>query len=128
MVSDFGAVDSISHREFLEMHRKATAICNMTATVLDFHFCNIFVRTPRSLVVFFLCFHHLLHSCVRIILGPFGLLQVPYSFSTPTMTESKTTIVVSMSKQLVYNLELRFRARSIGCLYLEKLTIQSYLT
>jgi hypothetical protein len=31
-------------------------------------------------------------------IGPLGILQIPYSFSPQTMTESKATIVVSMSK------------------------------
>ena len=31
-------------------------------------------------------------------IGPLGVLQIPYSFSPVTMTESKATIFVSMSK------------------------------
>jgi len=34
----------------------------------------------------------------KFSMGPLGLLQIPYSFSPQTMTESKATIVVSMSK------------------------------
>ena len=30
--------------------------------------------------------------------GPLGILQIPYSFSPDTMTESRALIVVSMSK------------------------------
>jgi len=31
-------------------------------------------------------------------IGPLGILQIPYSFSPQTMTESKATIIISMSK------------------------------
>jgi hypothetical protein len=44
--------------------------------------------------------------------GPLGMLQIPYSFSPETMTESKATIVVSMSKQLVWKYPLRGIAES----------------
>lgn len=45
-------------------------------------------------------------------IGPLGILQIPYSFSPQTMTESKATIVVSMSKQLVWKYPLRGIAES----------------
>lgn len=45
-------------------------------------------------------------------MGPLGILQIPYSFSPETMTESKATIVVSMSKQLVWKYPLRGIAES----------------
>jgi hypothetical protein len=45
-------------------------------------------------------------------IGPLGILQIPYSFSPETMTESKATIVVSMSKQLVWKYPLRGIAES----------------
>lgn len=44
--------------------------------------------------------------------GPLGILQIPYSFSPDTMTESKAIIVVSMSKQLVWKYPLRGIAES----------------
>jgi hypothetical protein len=48
----------------------------------------------------------------KFSMGPLGLLQIPYSFSPETMTESKATIVVSMSKQLVWRYPLRGIAES----------------
>jgi len=45
-------------------------------------------------------------------MGPLGILQIPYSFSPETMTESKATIVVSMSKTLVWKYPLRGIAES----------------
>lgn len=45
-------------------------------------------------------------------IGPLGILQIPYSFSPQTMTESKATIVVSMSKQLMWKYPLRGIAES----------------
>ena len=45
-------------------------------------------------------------------IGPLGILQIPYSFSPTTMTESKALIVVSMSKQLVWKYPLRGIAES----------------
>lgn len=45
-------------------------------------------------------------------IGPLGILQIPYSFSPQTMTESKATIVVSMSKQLVWKYPLMGIAES----------------
>jgi len=45
-------------------------------------------------------------------IGPLGILQIPYSFSPQTMTESKAIIVVSMSKQLVWKYPLRGIAES----------------
>jgi len=48
----------------------------------------------------------------KFSMGPLGILQIPYSFSPETMTESKATIVVSMSKQLVWKYPLRGIAES----------------
>lgn len=48
----------------------------------------------------------------KFSIGPLGILQIPYSFSPQTMTESKATIVVSMSKQLVWKYPLRGIAES----------------
>lgn len=48
----------------------------------------------------------------KFSIGPLGILQVPYSFSPQTMTESKATIVVSMSKQLVWKYPLMGIAES----------------
>ena len=45
-------------------------------------------------------------------IGPLGILQIPYSFSPQTMTESKATIVISMSKQLIWRYPLRGIAES----------------
>ena len=45
-------------------------------------------------------------------IGPLAILQIPYSFSPQTMTESKATIVISMSKQLVWRYPLRGIAES----------------
>lgn len=45
-------------------------------------------------------------------IGPLGILQVPYSFSPQTMTESRAVIVVSMGKQLVWKYPLRGIAES----------------
>jgi len=45
-------------------------------------------------------------------IGPLATLQIPYSFSPNTMTESKATIVISMSKQLVWRYPLRGIAES----------------
>jgi len=45
-------------------------------------------------------------------IGPLGILQIPYSFSPETMTETKATIVVSMSKQLVWKYPIRGIAES----------------
>lgn len=45
-------------------------------------------------------------------IGPLGILQIPYSFSPDTMTESKASIIVSMSKQLVWKYPLRGIAES----------------
>jgi len=47
-------------------------------------------------------------------IGPLGILQIPYSFSPVTMTESKATIVVSMSKQLVWKYPIRGIAESVS--------------
>ena len=48
----------------------------------------------------------------KFTIGPLGILQIPYSFSPQTMTESKATIIVSMSKQLVWKYPLRGIAES----------------
>ena len=48
----------------------------------------------------------------KFSIGPLGILQIPYSFSPQTMTESKAIIVVSMSKQLVWKYPLRGIAES----------------
>jgi hypothetical protein len=48
----------------------------------------------------------------KFSIGPLGSLQIPYSFSPQTMTESKATIIVSMSKQLVWKYPLRGIAES----------------
>jgi len=48
----------------------------------------------------------------KFSIGPLGILQIPYSFSPQTMTESKADIVVSMSKQLVWKYPLRGIAES----------------
>ena len=45
-------------------------------------------------------------------IGPLATLQIPYSFSPQTMTESKATIIISMSKQLVWRYPLRGIAES----------------
>jgi len=45
-------------------------------------------------------------------IGPLGILQIPYSFSPQTMTESKATIIISMSKQLVWRYPLKGIAES----------------
>jgi hypothetical protein len=45
-------------------------------------------------------------------IGPLGILQIPYSFAPQTMTESTATIVVSMSKQLVWKYPLKGIAES----------------
>lgn len=47
-------------------------------------------------------------------MGPLGILQIPYSFSPETMTESKAVIVVSMSKQLVWKYPLRGIAEAVS--------------
>lgn len=48
----------------------------------------------------------------KFSIGPLGTLQIPYSFSPQTMTESKAVIIVSMSKQLVWKYPLRGIAES----------------
>ena len=45
-------------------------------------------------------------------IGPMGLMQIPYSFSPQTMSETKATIVVSMSKTLVWRYPIRGIAES----------------
>ena len=40
-------------------------------------------------------------------IGPMGILQIPYSFSPQTMTETKATIIVTMSKTLVWKYPIR---------------------
>lgn len=45
-------------------------------------------------------------------IGPLGTLQIPYSFSPETMTESRATIVVKMTKQLQWRYPLRGIAES----------------
>jgi len=48
----------------------------------------------------------------KFTIGPLGILQIPYSFSPQIMTESQATIVVQMSKQLVWKYPLKGIAES----------------
>lgn len=48
----------------------------------------------------------------KFTIGPLGILQIPYSFSPETMTESSATIIVSMSKELVWKFPLKGIAES----------------
>jgi len=41
-----------------------------------------------------------------------GILQIPYSFSPSTMTESKATVIISMSSTLIWRYPLRGIAES----------------
>ena len=45
-------------------------------------------------------------------IGPLGNLQIPYSFSPDTMTNSSATIVVKMTQQLQWKYPLRGIAES----------------
>jgi len=91
----------------------STSVGNSTSSMLSFK--NPF-KEPSQVTV------HLESSDPKIFsmllkrnkfkVGPLGMLQIPYSFSPETMTESKATIVVSMSKQLVWKYPLRGIAES----------------
>lgn len=48
----------------------------------------------------------------KFTIQPLGLLQIPYSFSPQTMTESKALIIIQMSKQLVWRYPLKGIAES----------------
>jgi len=48
----------------------------------------------------------------KFSIGPMGILQIPYSFSPQTMTETKATIIVNMSKTLVWRYPIRGIAES----------------
>lgn len=91
----------------------STAVGNSTSSMLSFK--NPF-KEPASVSVHMEGedgkIFALLLKRNKFNVGPLGILQIPYSFSPDTMTESRALIVVSMSKQLVWKYPLRGIAES----------------
>jgi hypothetical protein len=91
----------------------STAVGNNTSSMLTFK--NPF-REPSTVQVLMesddLKIFSLLLKRNKFNIGPLGILQIPYSFSPQTMTESKATIIISMSKQLIWRYPLRGIAES----------------
>lgn len=91
----------------------STAVGNSTSSMLTFK--NPF-KEPTSVTVHMETDDTKIFSLLlkrnKFSIGPLGILQIPYSFSPQTMTESKATIIVSMSKQLVWKYPLRGIAES----------------
>jgi hypothetical protein len=91
----------------------STAVGNSTSSMLTFK--NPF-KEPTSVMVHMETDDTKIFSLLlkrnKFSIGPLGILQIPYSFSPQTMTESKATIIVSMSKQLVWKYPLRGIAES----------------
>lgn len=91
----------------------STAVSNSTSSMLIFK--NPF-KEPAQVTVTLESKDAKIFSLLlkrnKFSMGPLGILQIPYSFSPETMTESKATIVVSMSKQLVWKYPLRGIAES----------------
>ena len=56
----------------------------------------------------------LLLKRTKFNIGPLGILQIPYSFQPQSMTETKSQIIVSMSKQLVWKYPIRGIAESVS--------------
>lgn len=91
----------------------STAVGNSTSSMLIFK--NPF-KEPAQVQVSLESVNSKIFSMLlkrnKFSMGPLGILQIPYSFSPESMTESKATIVVSMSKQLVWKYPLRGIAES----------------
>jgi hypothetical protein len=91
----------------------STAVGNSTSSMLCFK--NPF-KEPSTVSVHLESKENKIFSLLlkrnKFSIGPLGILQIPYSFSPETMTESKATIVVSMSKTLVWKYPLRGIAES----------------
>jgi hypothetical protein len=77
----------------------STAVGNSTSSMLTFK--NPF-KDPQTVQVHLECDDSKIFSLLlkrnKFNIGPLGVLQIPYSFSPQTMTESKAIIVISMSK------------------------------
>ena len=91
----------------------STAVGNNTSSMLTFKnpfreasTVNVHLESDESKIF------SLLLKRNKFSIGPLAILQIPYSFSPQTMTESKATIVISMSKQLVWRYPLRGIAES----------------
>ena len=91
----------------------STAVGNNTSSMLSFK--NPF-REQSSVTVIMETEDPKIFSLLlkrnKFNIGPLGILQIPYSFSPQTMTESKALIVISMSKQLNWSYPLRGIAES----------------
>lgn len=79
----------------------STAVGSSTSSMLSFK--NPF-KEPTSVEVFMKDEDKKIFSLLlkrnKFNIGPLGALQIPYSFSPDTMTNSQATIVVKMTKQL----------------------------
>jgi len=77
----------------------STAVGNSTSSMLSFK--NPF-KEPASVSVHMEGEDNKIFALLlkrnKFNVGPLGILQIPYSFSPDTMTESRALIVVSMSK------------------------------
>jgi len=77
----------------------STAVGNNTSSMLTFK--NPF-REPSTVNVHLEAEDNKIFSLLlkrnKFNIGPLAILQIPYSFNPQTMTESKATIIISMSK------------------------------
>jgi hypothetical protein len=91
----------------------STSVGNSTSAMLSFK--NPF-REPTTVMVSLetedTSIFTLLLKRNKFNIGPMGTLQIPYSFSPQTMTEAKATIIVNMSKTLVWRYPIRGIAES----------------
>jgi hypothetical protein len=91
----------------------STAVGNNTSSMLSFK--NPF-REPSTVFVQLETedthIFSLLLKRNKFNIGPMGILQIPYSFSPESMTESHATIIVSMSKQLIWRYPIKGIAES----------------
>jgi len=91
----------------------STSVGNSTSAMLSFK--NPF-REPTTVMVSLetddTSIFTLLLKRNKFNIGPMGILQIPYSFSPQTMTEAKATIIVNMSKTLVWKYPIRGIAES----------------
>ena len=91
----------------------STSVGNSTSSMLSFK--NPF-RESISVTVSLETRDPLIFSLLlkrnKFNIAPMGILQIPYSFSPQTMTESKATIIVNMSKTLIWKYPIRGIAES----------------
>ena len=91
----------------------STSVGNSTSSMLSFK--NPF-REPATVMVNLETedpsIFTLLLKRNKFNIGPMGILQIPYSFSPQTMTETKATIIVNMSKTLIWKYPIRGIAES----------------